>query len=322
MLLIAATIPWRRNVFYEGGADPVVLAKAGISLVALTTAAWTFYRTPHRHPVPAIPVLLVFAYLAITLVGGMANQDLSAAAVVAIRVGILTTAISLLAATYSPRYAMRSLVHVLGVVVVLAAVSGLPNYSSLLGGALPPLNPNALAFASAVVCIWLLAKVLAAQDSAWELFAIGGLLIVIVLTGSRTGLGALVLAFLAMILRMTALRARTFVLLALSLPAVVYLALGTDVLTSVLNRGGGEQVATLSNRTIAWQAAFDLNRDAGHLVRSRLGPEEDQRARAVVGHPVAGQFMGVRSGAGWRIWAPVSWCCWAFSRWASPPSRR
>jgi len=29
----------------------------------------------------------------------------------------------------------------------------------------------------------------------------------------------------------------------------------------VLLRGGGEQVATLSNRTIAWQAAFNLDRD-------------------------------------------------------------
>ncbi len=69
------------------------------------------------------------------------------------------------------------------------------------------------------------------------------------------------LAFLAMVFRTTALRTRTFVLLAFRLPGLVYLALGTDVLSSVLNRGGGEQVATLSNRTIAWQAAFNLNRD-------------------------------------------------------------
>jgi hypothetical protein len=64
-----------------------------------------------------------------------------------------------------------------------------------------------------------------------------------------------------MCFRITALKKRTFLLIALSLPGVAYLALGTDVLSSVLLRGGGQQVATLSNRTIAWEAAFNLNRD-------------------------------------------------------------
>jgi len=169
--------------------------------------------------------------------------------------------ICLLAASHGPRYLMRSLVHVFALVAIAAAVSGLNNFTHRLGGSLPPLNPNALAFISAVVCIWLLAKVLAAQDARWELFAIGACLTVVLLTGSRTGLAALVLSFVAMTFRTTALRARTFALLALSLPAVVYLAFGTDVLSSVLLRGGGEQVATLSNRTIAWQAAFNLDRD-------------------------------------------------------------
>ena len=260
-LLIAAVIPWRSDTFYEGGADPVVLAKAGLSLVALGVSAWAFRRTPHRHPVAAAPVLLLLAYLAVTVIGGLANQDLAAAMVVAVRALILMVTLTLAAAAYGAMYLMRALVHVFGVVIVLSSLSGLADFSGRLGGVLPPLKPNALAFVTAVVCIWLLAKVLAGRDSTWELFAIGGCLLVVLLTGSRTGLAALVLAFVAMCFRTTALKKRTFLLIALCLPGVAYLALGTDVLSSVLLRGGGEQVATLSNRTIAWEAALNLNRD-------------------------------------------------------------
>lgn len=260
-LLIAATIPWRSNTFYEGGADPVVLAKAAISIVALGISMWVFRRTPHRHPVPAAPVLLLGAYLVVTAIGGLANQDLSAALVVAVRVLILMASLCLVAAAYGTRYLMRALVHVLGVLILLSTMSGLTVFSGRLGGIMPPLNPNALAFITAVVCIWLLAKVLAGQDSTWELFAIGGCLVIVLLTGSRTGLAALVLAFVAMCFRATNLRPRTLLLIALGLPGAVYVAMGTDILSSVLLRGGGQQVATLSNRTIAWEAALSLERD-------------------------------------------------------------
>jgi len=261
VLLIAATIPWRTDTFYEGGADPVVLAKAAISLAGLGLAVWVFYRTPHRHPVPAAPVLMLTAYLIVTVIGGLANQDLVAASVVAIRVAILMGALCLVGAAFGPLYVMRALVHVLGVMIILAVLTGLARFSGRLGGLFPPLKPNALAFVTAVVCIWLLAKVLAGQDSAWELFAIGGCLVIVLLTGSRTGLAALVFSLIAMSFRMTALRTRTFLLIALVLPGLAYLVMGTDILSSVFLRGGGEQVATLSNRTIAWEAAFNLNRD-------------------------------------------------------------
>lgn len=261
VMLIAATIPWRNDTFYEGGADPVVLAKAAISLMALALSAWVFHRTPHRHPVPAAPVLMLSAYLAVTVIGALANEDLPAGLVVAVRVAILIVSLCLVAAAFGPMHLMRSLVHVLGVLVILSTMSGLAYFSGRLGGVLPPLKPNALAFVTAVVCIWLLAKVLAGRDATWELFAIGGCLVVVILTGSRTGLAAMVIAFVAMCFRMTALRKRTFLLIALCLPGIAYLVMGTDVLSSVLLRGGGQQVATLSNRTIAWEAALNLDRD-------------------------------------------------------------
>ncbi|MFT3832717.1 MAG: Wzz/FepE/Etk N-terminal domain-containing protein [Micropruina sp.] len=260
-LLVAATIPWRSDVFFDGGADPVVMAKAGISILALGLSIVLFRQTPRRHPVPAAPILILAGYLAVTVVGALANQDLMPSLIVAIRVSILAASVCLLAAVYGSSYAMRSLVHVLGLLVVAASVSGLLSYAGRLRGVLPPLNPNLLAIVTAVVAIWLVAKVLAGTDSFWEFFAIGGCLMVVLLTGSRTGLAAMVLAFTVMLFRVTALRRRTFLLFALGLPAIVYFVLGTDALSSVLERGGGSQVATLSNRTIAWNAALSMDRD-------------------------------------------------------------
>lgn len=260
-LLIAATIPWRNDTFYEGGADPVVLAKAAISVAALGISLWVFRRTPHRHPLPAAPVLLLLAYLAVTVIGGLANQDVVASAVVAVRVVILITSICFLAAAYGPTYLLRALVHVLGALALLGALSGLTNFSGRLGGLLPPLNPNLLAILTSIVFIWLLARILAGRDRAWEFFAVGGCLTVVFLTGSRTSLAALVVAALIMMFRVTAIRGRTIVLISASLPVLAYLILGTDMLSSVFNRGGGAQVATLSNRTIAWEAALSMDRD-------------------------------------------------------------
>jgi hypothetical protein len=43
-------------------------------------------------------------------------------------------------------------------------------------------------------------------------------------------------------------------------PLVAYVVLETDLLRSVLERGGSENVTTLSSRTIAWNAAFEMDR--------------------------------------------------------------
>jgi len=102
---------------------------------------------------------------------------------------------------------------------------------------------------------------MAGRESAWELLAGGGCRVVVLLTGSRTSLAALVVAAVIMAVRMTALRRRTLLLIAVSLPAIAYLVMGTDLLASVFNRGGEAKVATLSNRTIAWEAALQMDRD-------------------------------------------------------------
>lgn len=261
-MLLATTIPWRNDVLYEGGADPVVIAKALISLSATGIAAVLVYRSRRSlYSVPATPILLLMAYFAVTVVGGLANNDFSAALVVAIRVSVLLAAVSLLVARYGPKEAVRCLIHVLAAITVAAALSGLTADVSRLGGVVPPLKPNALGFLVSVLAVWLLSKALSGRDSIVDVICLGLALTVLLLTGSRGSLVALVLAFVAMLFRATAIGRRTLITFVVAVPALVYLLLGTDVFSSVLFRGGDEQVTTLSNRTIAWEAALTMNRD-------------------------------------------------------------
>ena len=49
----AAHVPWRPDVFYAGGVDPVVLAKAALNLCALALAVLLVRVRGRRGPGPA-----------------------------------------------------------------------------------------------------------------------------------------------------------------------------------------------------------------------------------------------------------------------------
>ncbi|AQP46316.1 hypothetical protein BW730_00750 [Tessaracoccus aquimaris] len=262
VILIAASIPWRTGTFYEGGADPVVIAKAGLSLIGLALGVWAVSRSPVLLPVPAVPVLMLGLYLGVTVVGGIANQTASAAIVVAVRVSILGATLCLMAAVIPAADLMRRLVHVLGVLVFVGAGTGMVlNDAARLGGAIPMLNPNLLALIAAIIVMWVMSKVFTAREGALEFFVAAACVVIILQTGSRTALAALGGSVGAMLLRCTALRTRTLTLAALSIPVITLVALGTDILNSVFTRGGTQSVSGFSNRSIAWEAAANLQRD-------------------------------------------------------------
>jgi len=261
-LLIAATIPWRKGVYYEGGLDSVVLAKAVLSIVAMVLAMHLHGARPAHLGVPAAPVVLVVCYLAVTVVGGYAHQTLLPAAVVAVRVVILCVTVSLLYSTFGPTEMMRSLVHVIGTLVWCGTLTGLPSAAKgRLAGGVPPINPNELAFLASVCLFWLLARMLQGLESTLDILTAGGYAAVVLLTGSRSALAALCVAIVVMALRATRLSRRSFGILSFLAPTLAYVAFGTDLLSSVFLRGGERGITTLSNRTIAWDAALTSHRD-------------------------------------------------------------
>lgn len=260
ILLISATIPWRKNTYFDGGLDSVVILKAILSFFAMLIAAHG--AVGHRpRPVPAAPIVLLASYLLVTVIGGVASGAVMAATVVAVRVAVLAVTISLLFARYAAEQVMGSLVRILGIVATVATLTGLNTAASgRLQGALPPLNPNELAFMASVCFFWLFARMLRAEESTLDFFLAILSVGVVVLTGSRSSLAGLFVGIVVMALRITALTRRSFGAVMLLAPILGFVALGTDILSSVLLRGGERGITTLSNRTIAWDAALTSDR--------------------------------------------------------------
>jgi hypothetical protein len=261
-LLVAATLPWRAGVYYDGGADSVVIAKAALSLLALAIAVHLVGGARRIVGVPAYPVLIVITYLFVTIIGGYGHGTLLPAAVVGVRMAIVCVTITLLFAHYKPLHIARALVHVLAVLVTAGVLSGLPSAArGRLAGAVPPLHPNELAFLASVCFFWVFARMLQAKESTQDILVAVACAGVVVLTGSRAGLAALCVAIVVMTFRASRLTRRSFGLVALMGPVLVYVAFGTDLLSSVFLRGGERGVSTLSNRTISWDAALNSDHD-------------------------------------------------------------
>ena len=77
--MVFATVSWRPDTLYSGGLDPVVMAKALLTVVALTVA-WNAHeqrRTPQ--PIRTLPVWFLLAYLSIATFGAWSTGTCSRA---------------------------------------------------------------------------------------------------------------------------------------------------------------------------------------------------------------------------------------------------
>lgn len=117
-----------------------------------------------------------------------------------------------------------------------------------------------------IVGLYCLSKMTTGHDR-WR-HQLGGLmsLIVLIATGSRTPWGAGLIAVFVLLLLASAVRLRTLVGTVLLAPVIVMLVLSTGLIEQILTRGDdGAELGTLSNRTIAWQAALDKPADGWEL---------------------------------------------------------
>ena len=313
-LLFAGVVPWRSNAYFEGSLDSVVLAKAGVIFAAALLALYPpGSRSTARSLLPAGPVCLVTAYLGASLVGALTGGSIVASGIVAVRVAVVAFTLAVLAATYGADTMTRGLARVFVLAFVVATITGLGEFrGGRLRGGVPPLHFNELALVAAVCLVWVLGKVMRAQERAHDYLAIVVLAGVLYATGSRTTMLATLLAVLAMTMRAQRFTIGGLVAASCSIPVFAYLLVGTDVITSVLDRGGTESLTTLSNRTIAWNAAINA---VGDWLERLFG-----RGLAVKHVEVAGQWwptqildsswvsalvqagwVGLVIGAGWLV---------------------
>lgn len=258
LIVVASVIPWQSDSYFSGSFDAIAVAKAGLAVVGLAGAFVLAGSTRTPQSVPVAPIVFAVTYLLATVLGGLTAGDFQASLVVAVRVAIQLTTVALLAYRYPASALLPSLVAAIGTVGGLAAITGLGSLASgRLWGGFPPMHPNELAFESAVVLLWVVAKMTQARDTLGHIVAGTVALGVLLATGSRTSLLMLVPAIGVLIITARAIRVRTGLLVGLLIPLLVWAALGTDAIAQFIDRGDdASQLSTLSNRTIAWHAAL------------------------------------------------------------------
>lgn len=257
-LIIVALLPWRYGVYYTGGVDPVVAAKGLLTLLAAALAWLAWSVTPTRSSIGVRSPLLVACFVAISLVGAAAADTLLASSVVAVRVFLLGTVVVLLVSTYGPLGTIRSVRNGLMWASIPLSLTGLGTFASTgrLGRGVLPINPNEWATTLGVALLITVWGMLVGVRFKWAAPTVVLLMTLVAMTGSRTGLLAILAALVPMLMLVRRRPVGTYVLLAFMLPLAVWFLGATGIVAEYFGRGGGSNVGTLNSRTIAWQSAF------------------------------------------------------------------
>lgn len=256
-LVTTAQVPWRPDALYAGGADPVVVAKAALTLLALGVAVLVVRSREERYSVPAAPFLWLASYLGCTLVGAATDGRLVPTAVLSVRVFLVLLIVSVLVRTYRVREVVHAMIVVFAILVTAAtATTLLLGTTGRLHGGLPPLHANELAALTVICLIWVVGRLFRGGDRVSSLLFIPACVAIVVLTESRTSLvaGFAALALLAVL----ATRVRVVVvgLVACIPPLVLALTVLTPLTDRLVTRGeDAQRLATFADRLYAWEAA-------------------------------------------------------------------
>ena len=258
LVLIGATIPWRSKTYFEGGLDPVVVIKGVLSLFALGCAVLIAFNRPTRQ-LRSGPVVFLVLYLGVTVIGAWSTGELVPAVIIGIRVLVIVATILVLSRVFDGITLLGCLVGGLATYALVGAVTGLDSLAEgRLEGGIPPLHPNELASICALVLLWCLWRILNGRDTWLHLAAVPVALAILIATGSRTPLIAVAAGAVLVIAHARAMRTRTLVIALAVVPALYWVLVGTDFVRNLLVREGDDPtgLTTLSNRTIAWEAAL------------------------------------------------------------------
>lgn len=257
---VLCTVSWRKGVYFTGGVDPVVAAKGALGVVALLLSLYCWRRGPARAELGVRTISLAAAYLLATCLGGWQQGTLLPSVIVAVRVAMLLAVLALLLVAFGARRLVTALICTLLAVAAVSIATGVGSAGGdRLSGGLPPLLHNELAFMCAGGVLLVVQRAMEGKASRWEVSGAAGLLGTVWLTGSRTGAAALAVAVLVMVVQARRFSVPAFIAMVAAVPAAAFTVFTTSAVSEMFLRGGSENVMTLSSRTIAWQAAFDMD---------------------------------------------------------------
>jgi hypothetical protein len=261
LLLLVASVAWRRGAYFSGGVDTVVLAKAALTLLAFVIAALTPRARGATATLRGAPLLWLLAYLAVATVGAFLVGDPLPSSVLAARVGLLALTVLLVLLSHPWPTALSALAGSMLLLALFGAATGISSLAETgrLYGGLPPLNANEICFLVSVPLVITFWRCVTDGGRWFEYAALPVMLGVVWLTGARTGLAALVLALLLVLALTPRIPAAVAVLCAACVPLVLYLTFFTALFAEYVGRGGMSDLVTLNSRTVAWRSALDYH---------------------------------------------------------------
>ncbi|WP_193611441.1 hypothetical protein [Nocardioides lijunqiniae] len=257
LLLLVSAVAWRKGSYFSGGVDVVVLAKAALGVTALALAATAPARgVPwRRFPVGPLPLLAV--YLGVTTIGAALHDSALPTVVLAARVVLIATTAVFLVHAFPVAELLSTLTAAMLLLAGFASVTGVGSLASgRLYGGLPPLNANEISLLVSVPLLCLVWRCVHHWATWQDVAAILPCLGVIWLTGARTGVIALLLSVVVLVLMAPRVPVGLMCGGLLAVPAGLYLVFLTPVVSAFATRGDSAGVLTLNSRTVAWHAAL------------------------------------------------------------------
>lgn len=262
-------MPWRSDVFYEGGLDPVVAAKALLVCLAIAMAWLARVQQDESLPLGNFFIWALLAYLTVTTFGAYTIGNLSVTAILAIRILMLAVAVILVVKASPTERVIEDLVAAMLLVALITVITGATSAAGgqRLHGGIPPVHPNDVAFICAIPAIGLIRRVLLGNATKVHVFLIVFLMASIWASGSRTSLMATIAASLVMLIQARKLKPAVVFVLACGLPAIVYITVGTSMFSQFFTRDTDQNSSSVFGaRGIAWGAALDYPATVWNLI--------------------------------------------------------
>lgn len=259
LLLLVSALAWRKGVYYSGGADLVVVAKGGLTLLAFALAVTAPRPALRWSHLRAAPVLWLGAYLAVATIGGLLqDQEPLPSMILVARLALLAVVLVLTVRAYSWSAVISALAGSMLLVGIFAAATGIGTLAEgRLAGGIPPISPNEICLLISVPLITIMWRCLNHGGRWLDVCLIPVLMAMVWATGSRTGLAALMVAALLLLMSSRRLSVPIFTALMAAVPACMYVVGWTPLVSGFVDRGDAASLFTLNSRTVAWSSAVE-----------------------------------------------------------------
>jgi len=242
VLAVVSVVPWRRGTIYSGGADPVVVAKAVVGLVAFGASVALYSTARTKATIGVRTLSLLAGIVLISAVGAFAAGDAIAALVLTIRIALITVTIVIVAKSAPPIVVLVALLAALGAIALVSAVTGAMQgfTDGRLAGGIPEMAPNVLAGLAAPPAIGLAADVVRRGVRLPNTAALVVLLSIVFYTQSRTTLIVVIIGFALALVFGRKVATSTAIVAIIGAPVLCAVMIFTDTATQLLARGQNE----------------------------------------------------------------------------------